>query len=122
MWRWAVASGKVVIWVVDGFAWGGSGGREDVLDGAPAVAAVEVEAMAGVEDVSGASPMAVGPRLEVDVDDIEAGPMGGCWIEGMEGKVVCPPPVLEPIEDADNEGNIPCDPGPPPPRSGLAGV
>lgn len=106
MWRWAVASGKVVIWVVDGFTWGGRGGREDVLDGAPTVGAVEVDAMAGVEDVPGASPIAVGTELEAD--DIEAGPIEGvCWIEGIVGGIVVCPPVLEPIEDADNDGTIP---------------
>jgi hypothetical protein len=103
MWRWAVESGKVVIWVVDGFT-EGRGGREDVLDGAPTDVAVEVEAMAGVEDVPGASPMAGRPELEADVDDIEAGPIEVCWIDGI---VVCPPPELEPIEDPDKEGTSP---------------
>ena len=105
MWRWAVESGKVVIWVVDGLT-GGRGGR---LDGAPTVAAVEVVAMAEVDDVPEASPMVVGPELEADVVDMEARPIEGvCWIEGIvEGIVVCPPPVLEPIEDIDKEGTIP---------------
>ena len=78
-----------------------------MLDGAPTVAAVEVEAMAGVEDEPGASPMTVGPEMEVDVDGMDAGPREGvCWIEGIvEGIVVCPP-VLEPMEDTDKEGTI----------------
>ena len=63
---------------MDGFTWGGRGGREDVLDGPPTVAAAEVEAMPGVGDVPGASPMAGGPEMEADVDDIEAGPIGVC--------------------------------------------
>ena len=65
--------------------------------------------MPGVEDVPGASPMVVGPEIEADVDDIEAGPKEVvCWIiEGIvEGIVGCPP-VLEPIEDADKEGTNP---------------
>ena len=57
---------------MDGFTWGGKGGKVDVLDGPPTAAAVEVEAVPGVEDVPGASPMAVGPEMEADVDDIEA--------------------------------------------------
>jgi hypothetical protein len=56
------------------------------------VAAVEVEATPGVEDVPGASPMAVGPEIEADVDDIEPGPIGVCWIIECipEGIVDCP--------------------------------
>jgi hypothetical protein len=64
-----------------------------VLDGPPTVAAVEVEATPGVEDVLGLSPMAAGPEeMEVDVDDTEAGPIGVCGIiEGkLEGIVNCP--------------------------------
>jgi hypothetical protein len=93
---------------VEGFTWGGRGGREDALDSPPTVAAVEVEVMPGVEDVPGASPMTVGPEMEADVDDIKAGPIGVCWImEGIVEGIVGRPPVLEPIEDADKEGTNP---------------
>ena len=102
---------------MDGFT-GGREGREGVLlDGAPTtVAAVEVEEVAA--GVPGTVAMVEGPVLEADVDDIESGPIEGVWMEGI---VICPPAVVEPIEDTDKEGTIPCGPEPAP-RRGLPGV